>query len=225
MIENNIIIAVLPAYNEGASIGKVVSKTMDYVDHVIVIDDGSSDKTIENANKAGALVLKHIINRGVGAATWTGIQAALKLDADIIVTIDADGQHLPEKIPSLIRPILENNADVVIGSRFKDNIDRMPFIKKIGNTLLSKITYLFYGINIIDTQSGFKALSQKAASQINISIDRYGFCSELIGEIRKKNLRFVEVSIPTIYLNENKGTTAYDGIKILFDLILRGIGR
>ncbi len=225
MEANRTIIAVVPAYNEEKSIGSVISKTKEYVDKVIVIDDGSIDGTYGYAKEAGAIAVRHIINRGAGAATWTGIQAALKLNADIIVTIDADGQHLPGDIPDLIKPILESRADVVIGSRLKGNIDRMPFTKKIGNILLNKITYLFYGINITDTQSGFKAFSRGAASLINISVDRYGFCSEVIGELRKKKLRFVEVSIPTIYLDKNKGTTTYDGFKILFDLVLRGMNK
>lgn len=219
------VIAVIPAYNEEKSIAGVVLNTKKYVDKVLVIDDGSTDNTYENSKNAGAIVIKHIINRGAGAATWTGIQAALKIEADIIVTIDADGQHLPGDIPRLVKPILENEADVVIGSRFKENMAGAPFIKKIGNILLNKITFLFYGINIMDTQSGFKALTREAASLINISIDRYGFCSEIIGEIRKNNLRFVEISVPAIYLDKIKGTTTYDGIKILFDLVLRGISR
>lgn len=219
------VIAVLPAYNEEKSIAGMVLNTTKYVDKVLVIDDGSTDNTYENSKNAGAIVIKHIINRGAGAATWTGIQAALKIEADIIVTIDADGQHLPGDIPRIIKPILENEADVVIGSRFKENMAGAPLIKKIGNILLNKITFLFYGINIMDTQSGFKALTREAASLINISIDRYGFCSEIIGEIRKNNLRFVEISVPAIYLDKIKGTTTYDGIKILFDLVLRGINR
>ena len=219
------IIAVLPAYNEEKSIGNIILKTKEYVSEIIVIDDGSTDSTYESAKKSGAVVIKHIINRGAGAATWTGIQAALKLDADIIVTIDADGQHLPSDIPNITKPILKNYADVVIGSRFKGNIDGMPFVKKIGNILLNKLTYLFYGINITDTQSGFKAFNKEAASVITISVDRYGFCSELIGEIKKNNLRFIEVSIPTIYLNIKKGTTLFDGYRILLDLILRRMNR
>ncbi len=219
------VIAVIPAYNEEKSIAGVVLNTKKYVDKVLVIDDGSTDNTYENSKNVGAIVIKQIINRGAGAATWTGIQAALKIEADIIVTIDADGQHLPSDIPRLIKPILENEADVVIGSRFKENMAGAPFIKKIGNILLNKITFLFYGINIMDTQSGFKALTRESASLINISIDRYGFCSEIIGEIRKNNLRFVEISVPAIYLDKIKGTTTYDGIKILFDLVLRGISR
>ena len=219
------IIAVLPAYNEGESIADIVLKTKEYVDQIIVIDDGSIDNTYEYAKEAGAIVIKHIINRGAGAATSTGIQAALKLGADIIVTIDADGQHLPSDIPNLIEPVIKNEADITIGSRFKGNIDKMPIIKKIGNILLNKLTYLFYGINITDTQSGFKALNKESASLIDINVDRYGFCSELIGEIKKNKLRYTEVSIPTIYLDQNKGTTIFDGYKILFDLILRGMNR
>lgn len=218
------IIAVMPAHNEEKSIGNIVSETREYVDKVIVVDDCSTDNTYKYAKHSGAIVVKHIINRGVGASTWTGIQTALKLGADIIVTLDADGQHLPSDIPNIIRPILKNDADIVIGSRTKD-IKNMPFTKRIGNILLSKMTCLFYGINMTDTQSGFKAFNILAARQLNITIDGYGFCSEIIGEISKKKLRYSEVSIPVIYLDKNKGTTMYEGFKILFDLILRGIYR
>lgn len=217
------IIAVIPAHNEETSIRDVVSKAREYTDQVITVDDCSTDNTCKHAKEAGAIVLKHVVNRGVGASTSTGIQAALKLGADIIVTLDADGQHLPKDIPNIIKPILENDADIVIGSRFKGDTQEMPLTKKIGNVLLNKITYLLYKINMTDTQSGFKAFNRDAANLIDITIDRYGFCSEVIGEIKKKKLRCVEIPIPTIYINKNKGTTMYDGFKIISDLILRGI--
>jgi len=215
------IIAVIPACNEEKSVGKVVADVKKYVDRVIVIDDGSIDSTFEKAEKAGAIVARHIINRGVGAATMTSIEIARKMGADIVVTIDADEQHQAKNIQKLVKPILDEDADVVIGSRFKGNIDTMPLIKRIGNRSLNLITSLMYGVSSTDTQSGFRALNQKAVSLIQINVDRYGFCSEMIGEVRRHNLRLEEVPIETIYLDRYKGTSVKDGIKIFVDLMLR----
>ena len=215
------IFAVIPAYNEEKTISEVVRSTKNYVSNVIVIDDCSTDRTAKLAEESGALVIQHIINRGLGASLSSGIKTALALSADVIVTLDADKQHNPENIPILIEPILGDICDIVIGSRFKSDTKDMPMRKKIGNYLLNKLTQLLYSINCTDTQSGFRALNRKAASLINIKLDRYGVASEIIGEIKKHNLRVLERPIDTIYLDKRKGTTALDGLKIFFDLLLR----
>jgi glycosyltransferase involved in cell wall biosynthesis len=222
-----LIVAVIPVYNEASTISRVVEETKKYVDLVVVVDDGSTDgtrKVLKNLN-GKVFVHTHIVNRGVGAATATGITAALNSGADIIVTLDADLQHKPRDIPRLIEPIVRGEADVVIGSRFKKPPQGMPFTKIIGNKLLNFITKVLYGFESTDTQSGFKAFSRKAASKIEITVDKYGFCSEIIGEIKKNNLKMKEVPIDVIYLDKQKGTSIIDGIGIAVDLILKRFSR
>lgn len=123
---------VIPAYNEEKTIASVIAGVRRYVDNVIVIDDGSADSTLEIAQKSGVKVYRHFINRGLGGALGTGIRAALSAGADIIVTLDADGQHDPAEIPFLLKPIMESEADIVIGSRFLKT-QPMPLFRRMGN--------------------------------------------------------------------------------------------
>jgi glycosyltransferase involved in cell wall biosynthesis len=217
-------VIVIPAYNEETRITKVIEKAKKYGD-VIVIDDGSSDDTKTMAEKAGACVYRHIINRGVGAALGTGFRVALDMKPDVIITMDADGQHKPEDIERIIEPIRNNKTDVVVGSRFlpdSSNPHTMPIRKKVGNFFLNKITYFLYGLKCTDTQSGFRAFSCEALKKIRITTDRYAYASEMIEEIKRNNLKLKEVPIEAIYLNETKkGTTVWDGVKIFIDLVLK----
>lgn len=208
------IVAVIPAYNEESMIGEVVKGAKKYVNKVIVVDDGSTDKTAEIARKAGADVKKHVINCGVGAAISTGMEFALMHKADIVVTIDADGQHKPEDIPRMIEPIRKGEADVTIGARM--GREKMPLAKRVGNKALNKITKLAYGVECSDTQCGFRAFSRRAAEILKeIESDGYGFASEMVGKIKKNNLRMADVPIETLYIDKKKGTTIIDGFKIL----------
>jgi glycosyltransferase involved in cell wall biosynthesis len=152
------ITAILPAFNEEVSIGSVVLRTKQYANRVIVVDDGSSDRTAEVASLAGAEVLRHTENMGKGAALRTGFQS---LNGDeVIVTIDSDGQHDPADMPRLIEPILRGEADMVNGSRYL-NGDRKdtPAYRRLGQVVLDKATNLDSGISVTDSQSGFRAYS------------------------------------------------------------------
>lgn len=216
------VIAVIPAYNESKTIAEVVKKASKSADSIVVVDDGSFDGTKDSVLGLGIRNVHlycHSINRGVGAATSTGIKAALGLGADIVVMLDSDGQHRPEDIPRITGPIRKGEADVVIGSRFLRKAD-IPMVKRIGNKSLNLITKILYGLRCTDTQSGYKAFSRHAASAIDIKVDRYGVCSEIIGEIKKRKLRVMEVPIDAINI-EKKGTTVMDGIEIAIDLVLR----
>lgn len=220
------IACVLPAYNEEPRIGGVIKGIIKekYIDQIIVVDDCSDDNTYGLVKKMSRnrkiRVYRHIINRGAGAATYTGIQAAIKAGAGIIVTIDSDGQHRPEDIKRLVAPIERNEADVVIGSRFLDPEREMPLKKSFGNRFLNMMTMLLFGMKSTDTQSGFKAFSRDAAERINVTINDYGFCSEIIGEISRNKLRMKEIPIKSIYLNNKQGTRVRDGIKIAIDLVI-----
>jgi len=214
---------VLPAYNEDKMIGKVVADIRQKNYHnIIVVDDGSTDSTGEVAEKAGAVVIKHTINRGAGAATQTGIIGALRLGAEIIVTMDSDSQHDADDIKKITVPIEQDKCDVVIGSRLKDR-KNMPVLRRFFNLGANLATWIFFGLWVSDSQSGFKAFSRKAAQQIRILTNGFEFCSELIREIKVLKLAFTEVPIK-VYYNEYsmaKGQSFARGLTTLFKLIMR----
>lgn len=219
------IIAVIPAYNEEKTIGNVVRKTTGFADEVLVVDDGSADKTQEIARNYGAKVLNLRINRGLGSAIRTGIKAALARGADIIITLDADGQHNPEDIKKIIEPILKNEADVAIGTRMKEK--GMPTKRRMANLTANFVTFLLFGIWAKDSQSGFRAFSAKAAKLIDLRTDRMEISSEIISEIKDKNLRFAEIRIKPVYTeySMSKGQNFFVGIETAFRLFLRRLGK
>ncbi len=218
------IYVVMPAYNESKTIKKVIEDLKDRNLNMVIIDDGSHDETYKIASDSIyksqiGYVYRHVINRGLGAALETGIKAALERNADIIVTFDADGQHDPDDIIPVCKPIMENKADVVIGTR---NFEKMPASKKFGNTVMNLITRIFYGIHVNDSQSGLRAFNRKAADFLDINSRGYGVSSEIIGEIKKYDLKVEEVEIKTIYTDYSmsKGTNLAVGLKILAKLII-----
>ena len=190
--------AVIPAFNEEKTVGRVVSESGKFTDRVIVVDDGSDDGTAREAKRAGALVLRHVINMGLGFTLRTGCEKALEEGADIIVTIDADGQHDTKEIPKLVEELKRNKLDIVIGYRAPDK--NMPFTKKIGNWLIYNSSKLFFGVDIKDTQSGFRAFTKKAYQKIKWGSQRYPVASEIIMHIGKNRLKYKEVRIKTCLL-------------------------
>lgn len=214
---------IIPAYNESKVIEHVIDGLKDRDLNIIVVDDGSSDKTYKMASELlknmNGFVYRHSLNRGVGAAIKTGIKVALTKKANIIVTFDADGQHDPDDILSLCIPIMNGEADVVNGYR---NFDEMPVSKKLGNQIMNVITRVFYGIGVNDSQSGFKAFSKNAAEVLEINSRGFGVISEIMGEVKKHDLKLKEVPIKTIYTDYSmtKGTNLKVGLKILFRLII-----
>ena len=224
---NEMIAIVIPAYNEEKTIRTVLSdiKKTNLISEIFVIDDGSEDKTFELALAEGAYVLRHPVNRGVGAATITGIMAALQTDAEIIVTFDADLQHDPKDIETLINPIINDVADATIGSRFllKESYKEMPFRKVIGNKFLNFFTSLIAGRKITDSQSGLRAFKRVILENLDIVCDRYAVSSELIVELSRKDLRTVEVPIRARYPEIKRGTNLIAGIGIFLDLLLKKI--
>jgi len=200
------IVACIPAYNEEKTIGLVVRKTLSYVDKVVVCDDGSIDNTAIEAQSSGASVIKHEENKGKGIALKTLFEHVLQTDAEIIVTIDGDGQFLPEEIPLLTKPIQENKSDLVIGYRF-DSDSEMPKYRKIGNKVLDKMTNLASGLPFRDTQSGFRAYSKKALEKISFFTSGFGVDSEILISASKNNLKISETKISVIYNTGNKTST------------------
>ena len=210
------IFVVIPAYNEEKKIADVVKDVRDRVENVIVVDDGSADRTQGEAESSGAVVLRHIINRGQGAALRTGIKYALLKGAEIIVTFDADGQFQTEEISKIIQPVQEGRAEVVLGSRFLGIKSNIPFIRFVILKAGLIFTRLISGIKVTDTHNGFRALSRAAALEIKITEDEWAHASEIIDEISSKKISFVEVPVTVRYTNYSmsKTNSSLNSIKI-----------
>lgn len=221
MIKKSDFYIVIPAFNESKVISSVISDVKkEGFKKIIVVDDCSADNTSSISELAGAIVARHEVNRGAGAATKTGLDLAKSLGAKFVVTIDADGQHDPSDISRLI-PFTQK-YDVVIGSRMI-NSKGMPLIRQIYNSIGSMITFILYGIYVKDSQTGFKIFNQKALSKIKIIFDRYEFCSEVLHEISKNNLTYKEVPIKVIYTEYSlsKGQSFSNGVKMVLKMMMR----
>ncbi len=191
---------ILPAFNEEVSIGSVVLLTRYYADSVIVVDDGSSDRTAEIARKAGAEVIVHEVNKGKGAALKTGFAAADNLGADIIITMDSDGQHNPAEIPKIVEPIIKGEADMVNGSRYLNDLDKnTPAYRRVGQTILDEVTNLNSGLHITDSQSGFRAFSASTKDIFRFKAQGMAIESEMLADAGKSGLRIAEVEIGVRY--------------------------
>jgi len=190
-----IIVAGLPMYNEEETIGTVIRRTEKFVDHVICVDDGSSDSSSRIAEKCGALVERHRFNRGYGGALKTIFSAARQLSADVLVTLDSDGQHNPADIPAIIAPILNGDADIVIGSRFiagGTSVD-MPAYRKLGIKVITAASNLSSDLDIKDTQSGFRAFSKDALERLRFDSEGMELSLELLEDAHEKKLQIAEV--------------------------------
>jgi glycosyltransferase involved in cell wall biosynthesis len=221
-MSNEKILIVLPAYNEAKIISKVISDIKkEGFSNILVVDDCSTDSTFEIAEKAGAKVLRHVINRGAGGATNTGIAYAKENNYDYVVLMDSDGQHSPKDISKLLK--YSNKYDVIIGSRMVGDISNMPLQRKIANFIGSILTWFFFGLFVWDSQSGFKVLNKKAMSKIRLTYDTFEFCSEMIGEIGKNKLKYKEIPIKVIYSSHSKakGQSIKNGFKMIWRFIFK----
>lgn len=213
------IICVIPAYNEEKNIAKVVSEVAPFVWKTIVVDDKSSDKTRLLAKNSGAIVITHPINRGQGAALQTGNDYALELGAEIIVHFDGDDQFLATEIVDMTEPIINNQADIVFGSRFLNKKANLPFFKKLVIYPLAKLfTRSIMGIKLSDPQNGFRAMNRKAAQEIRIFNREMAHNSEIQSKAFSSELRIKEVPITVIY--HHFGQKLSGGFKIIKDLFI-----
>ncbi len=218
--------AVIPAYNEGARVRGALVEISPFVDQLVVVDDGSVDGTFDLLkNVSGIVLLRHAVNRGQGAALRTGTDAAIALGADIIVHIDADGQHNPADIPKLIGALDERNVDVVFGSRFlgTDSVG-MPVTRKALLSVAKQFNAFALGIprRLTDPQSGFRAIRKDAVKQIDFNQDRMAHCSEILQLVTRSNLRWAEVPVVVRYTTDTlaKGQKPADALKIVWQLII-----
>jgi glycosyltransferase involved in cell wall biosynthesis len=209
------VVAVIPAYNEERFIASVVIKTKQYASHVIVVDDGSSDLTATLANEVGAEVIVQPVNQGKAAALNTGFQAALAHFPDAIVCLDADAQHEPSDIPQVVQPILKQEADVVVGSRFLDVKSDIPQWRQFGQYTLTAVTNTLSGLKISDSQSGFRAFSMTAAKALKFSSEGLSVESEMQFLFEPAGLRVMEAPISVRYLDGNKRNPVVHGLRVL----------
>jgi len=194
------ILAGIAAYNEARYVGSIVLQARQYVDEVIVIDDGSTDNTARVAELAGATVIRHAENRGKGTAIHSILIEARKRKPDILVLLDADSQHDPNEIPILIKPISEG-FDLVIGSREAQK-DKTPRYRRIGQKVIFRSSRLASKANISDSESGFRALSPKAINELDLKEKGFAIESEMITGAADKNLKITEVPISNIYTKD-----------------------
>lgn len=218
---------VIPAYNESPILGKLLDRLPDKITGVdniipIIIDDGSTDGTAKIKFKKGTIYIRHPINLGVGAATRTGFTATKMLGADIVVTLDGDGQHSPSDLPKLIQPLVKNQADVSFGNRFID-VQNMPVERLFGNRLLTFITWLTTGLNISDSQCGYRGYTKKAIKKMKLSQAGFEICSEIAGEVKRNKLNYVEIPVKTIYNNISykKSQSPFNAFNIIMKMIER----
>ncbi len=209
------VVAAIPAYDEEMTIAKVILQTQKYADEVIVCDDGSSDMTAEIAKKLGAEVIRHECNMGYGAALQSLFKRAMKLNADVLVTLDADGQHDPREIPTVVKPIIRRTADVVIGSRFVDanGTSEMPAYRQLGAKLIAKLVNGRSKKHVSDAQSGFRAYNRKALKCLSLVEVGMGASVEILFEANTHNLKICEVPASCTYDDGEVATSTENPIK------------
>ncbi len=224
LLNKSNLLVLLPAFNEGKVIQKVIATLIQTgYTNVCVINDGSTDYTLKNAQLAGAIVLTHLINRGAGAAIQTGIEYAQKCNYSYVVMMDSDGQHLVEDIQNLCAVIKDTQADIVIGNRFSLKSNSIPKHRRFYNFTANVLTNLFCTKKYKDTQSGFRLLNKKALENIHLKNRGFAFCSEMLIQADQKGLQVVEVPIQVVYsdYSMSKGQNLFVGIKTALDILWR----
>src|SRR3989344_1026749 len=210
---------IVPAYNEAKNIGRVISGLFSQgLQNIIVVDDASTDETIQIAEAAGAKVLRHEVNRGQGASLQTGNDYALAHGASAVVHFDADGQFNPADIAKALSVMKEKNVDVILGSRFLDNRSQIPWTKKyVVLPVAILINHFLTGLRLTDAHNGFRILSRLAVQKINISQERMAHNSEIISQIKQKKLSYLEYPVEVTYNEYGQGVGG--GLKIIWEVL------
>jgi glycosyltransferase involved in cell wall biosynthesis len=221
-VDDPTVALVLPAHNEAARLPGVLDtlpRALPGVGAVrlLVVDDGSSDATAGLARAGGATVVRHPLNLGKGAALRTGCEAACRLGADLLVVMDADGQHPAADLPAILAPLLAGEADLVLG--YRRRVGTMPPLMRLGNLALNAALWALFRVGFEDTQCGFRAFSARVYPALRWNAADYAVESEMLVRAARAGLRYTEVPIATIYLDRFKGTQPADGLRILGQLL------
>jgi polyprenyl-phospho-N-acetylgalactosaminyl synthase len=213
---------VIAAYNESGAIAEVVRELSAGYPNVVVVDDGSTDDTLRQAQAAGAIVLRHLVNRGQGAALQTGITYALSAGAEVIATFDADGQHSPDDLPALVRPIFAGEVDICLGSRFLGQVSAMPRRRRWMLRAAVGFTRLTSGLRLSDTHNGLRAFSRRAAQHFDIQLDRMAHASELIDQVRSSALPYREIPVHIRYTRYSlaKGQRSSAALRVALEYLI-----
>lgn len=222
---NNLLI-IIPAFNEARVIKNTIEglrKVIPRQSRILVVDDGSNDRTGTIARQSGALVVRHPINRGLGGALGTGLYWAKTRDVRYAVTFDADGQHDPKDLQQVLDPLNKNKADVVIGSRTKESWQDIPFDRKIIIALSNLLTWGLFGMKTSDSLSGLRAFNRKAIEMIRLRTDQMEVSNEFFSEIKRNKLRLLEVPIHVIYTpySRSKGQQNSNALDVAIKILLR----
>jgi glycosyltransferase involved in cell wall biosynthesis len=210
---------VIPAYNESRFIGSVVLGLKRRPVDILVVDDGSSDDTADIAQAAGAEVLRLENNRGKGAALNAGLEHVRQKAPDAVVIIDADGQHLPQELEQVVRPILEQQADIVIGSRYLEGTSNTPSHRRFGHKVMNFFTGLFSGVQASDSQSGYRAFSPQAYRLLTFTSYDFSVESEMQFLASEHNLKIVDVPVTIQYLDKEKRSPWRQGASVLYGIL------
>ena len=222
------VFVIIPAYNENTIIHSVVQELVGYNYNLVVIDDGSQPNLYPLLKKMPVYFLRHRANLGQGAALQTGIEFSLNKQADYIVTFDADGQHKAGDIEKLLEPLADNKMDIALGSRFLTEAGPdIPAKRKMLLQLARYVNYFFTGLFLTDAHNGLRAMTRFTAEKIRIHENGMAHATEILSQIRKKQLRYVEVPVNIHYTDysRKKGQTIWSGFRIFFDLLLNKIFR
>lgn len=218
---------VVPAYNEAPAIYDVVRGLRSEFRNVVVVDDGSRDATSAEARRGGATVLRHILNRGQGAALQTGIDYAVLRGADVVVTFDADGQHRVEDVARLLDALDSTGADIAIGSRFLEQRSDIPPLRRLTLRVATAFMRFTSGVALTDAHNGLRAIRRRAAQRIRLTIDGMAHASEIVDEIYRLRLRVTEVPVVIRYSEYSlrKGQSSIAAFRIAFDYFVKRIFR
>lgn len=221
MSANNVFV-IVPACNEQETIYQTVLSLLQMKMNVIVVDDGSRLSQFQFLKTLPVYYIRHAINLGQGAALQTGTEFALEKGADFIIHFDADGQHQPNDLPGLLKPLLDNKADLVMGSRFLSHSNKIPFLRTYLLKTARWVNYCFTGILLSDAHNGLRAFNRNTAQQLRFTENRMSHATELLFHIKRYQWRWCEVSVNILYKNDpmRRGQSTLNSVRIFFDLLL-----
>ena len=215
---------IVPVYNEAPTVAKTVSDLLQTFDHIVCVDDGSTDGSADLAHAAGATVLRHVLNQGQGSALRTGFDYVQRhTDAEYAVTFDADGQHLVEDARRMVERARSGQIDVVLASRFTGHTEQMPLARELVLRAAVRFTRMTSRLEVTDTHNGLRVLSRRALQRIKLEMPRMAYASELLDAIVPAGLSYVEEPVTVIYTDysRGKGQKNSNAFNILFDLAVR----